>query len=121
MVQRQPLVIVGGKPQQLQVGDTIAGVASTSPIKVISGQAVISTSGPFQKFTITDITIIAGMKIIVQPVMSDIMTAGIICHAVVIRQSAGSFDVVLSLFGIDGKPAPTQLSKRIITLNYHGA
>ena len=121
MVARKPSVMIGGQQQDLPDGDTILGVPSSSTIKPIRGRATITTSGPFQKFTIADRNILNGMIIVVQPVIAETLSAGILCDAKVTRQAAGSFDVVLVMFGIDGKLASTQLSKRVITLNYIGA
>lgn len=120
MVARSPIVIgATGLFQQLQSTDTLLGVQSNSTA-LISGKASLALSSPVQKITVTDARLTVAMNVMVTPIFPAAYLRGIVIECTLLRQSAGSFDVMLVQKYIDGKPLSSQAANNLFTLNYYG-
>ena len=84
------------------------------------GQAIIGLSQPVAVLTIADPRIRSATRLVVSALNPLALAKGLIVSINLTGASAGKFDALATIATLDGKIAPSQMARLLLTLNYIG-
>jgi hypothetical protein len=93
--------------------------ASTVPAP-FSGQAIIGVSQPVSPLSISDPRIKAATRVVVSALNPLALSKGLIVSINLTGAAAGKLDALAVISTLDGKIAPSQMARVMLTLNYIG-
>ena len=92
---------------------------STMPAP-FSGQAIVGIAQPVAALTVGDARIKAATRLVASPLNPFALSKGLIVSINLTGSAAGKFDALAMVATLDGKIAPSQMARIVLTLNYIG-
>jgi hypothetical protein len=99
-------------------------VSSNAPASIssaFSGQATIGLSQPVTPFSISEPRLKSGMRPVISPLNPYAARNGVIAGVTLTGFAPGKFDALAIVTTLDGRVAPSQAARVLLTLNYIGA
>jgi len=101
-------------------GAQTTSTASTSTSAAFSGQAIVGLSQPITHFSIAEPRLNAAMRPVISPLNPYSLKNGVIIGVTLTAFAAGKFDALAIVTTLDGRIAPSQMARSLLTLNYIG-
>jgi hypothetical protein len=98
-----------------------SSAAFVSTSSAFSGQATIGLSQPVTPLSIADPRLKSGMRPVISPLNPYAAKTGLIVGVTLTAFAAGRFDALAIVTTLDGRVAPAQAARTLLTLNYIGA
>ena len=96
-------------------------LSTSSTASAFSGQAIIGLSQPLTAFSIFEPRLKAAMRPVISPLNPHVAKNGVMIAVTLTGFAAGKFDALAVVTTLDGRIAPSQSARTLLTLNYIGA